>query len=87
MLIYTFIFAFRIHKKEKLLHDLCRKELGLEFLEKDDSVLPENMIECLERLQENSYRLSSLLSGARLWITHYYSVMLDGEVCIPWNWE
>ncbi|XP_045596194.1 T-cell activation inhibitor, mitochondrial-like [Procambarus clarkii] len=76
-----------IRDKEKDLYEKCKEELGLEFLENDDSVMPNMMIECLERLLDSAYRLSPLLSGARLWITHYYAVMVDGEVCIPWNWD
>ncbi|XP_076059022.1 T-cell activation inhibitor, mitochondrial isoform X2 [Oratosquilla oratoria] len=77
----------RIRDREKSLYALCKEELGLAFLDKDDSVLPEMMIECMERMLASAYRLSPLLSGARLWITQYYSVMLDGEVCVPWNWD
>ncbi|XP_027235213.1 T-cell activation inhibitor, mitochondrial [Penaeus vannamei] len=73
--------------REKALHRQCKEELGLDFLEKDDSVTPDMMAECLARLLEASYRLSPLLSGARVWVTHYYTVMLDGEICIPWNWD
>lgn len=80
-------FPCRIRKKEKALYEKCKAKLGLEFLEKDDSVMPGMMVECLERLLESSYRLSPLLTGARLWVTHYYAVMVDGEVCIPWNWD
>nr|XP_053631236.1 T-cell activation inhibitor, mitochondrial-like isoform X2 [Cherax quadricarinatus] len=72
----------RIRDKEKDLYEKCKGELGLEFLEKDDSVMPNMMIECLERLLDSAYRLSPLLSGARLWITHYYAVMLDGELTL-----
>lgn len=80
-------YSFRIRSKEKQLYEKCKAELGLEFLEKDDSVMPSMMIECLERLLESAYRLSPLLTGARLWVTHYYAIMVDGEVCIPWNWD
>lgn len=76
-----------IRDREKQLYEQCKNELGLEFLEKDDSVMPAMMIECLERLLKDAYRLSPLLTGARLWVTHYYAVMLDGEVCIPWEWN
>ncbi|XP_042232741.1 T-cell activation inhibitor, mitochondrial-like isoform X2 [Homarus americanus] len=76
-----------IRDQEKDLYEKCKEDLGLEFLEKDDSVMPNMMIECLERLLDSGYRLSPLLSGARIWITHYYAVMVDGEVCIPWNWD
>lgn len=76
-----------IRDREKQLYEQCKKELGLEFLEKDDSVMPNMMIQCLEGLLRAAYRLSPLLTGARIWVTHYYAVMLDGEVCIPWDWN
>lgn len=57
------------------------------MLEKDDSVVPLEMISCLERLLGQSDRLKALLSGARVWVTQYYAVMLDGEVCLPWHWD
>lgn len=76
-----------IKDREKQLYEECKRELGLEFLEKDDSVMPDMMIQCLERLLKAGYRLSPLLTGARLWVTHYYAVMLDGEVCVPWDWD
>ncbi|CAL4179447.1 unnamed protein product, partial [Meganyctiphanes norvegica] len=74
-----------IKPQEKILHKLAQEELGLEFLDKDDSVFPEMMIECLEYLLKSKYRLAPLLTGGRLWITNYYSVMVEGEVCIPWK--
>lgn len=77
----------RLSRKEKELGILCVEVFSLEMLEKDDSVLPEEMISCLERLLAETDRLVALLSGARLWITKYYAVMLDGEVCLPWNWD
>ncbi|XP_071518626.1 T-cell activation inhibitor, mitochondrial-like isoform X2 [Panulirus ornatus] len=76
-----------VRDREKESYKKCKEKLGLEFLDKDDSVMPDMMIECLERMLDRAYRLSPLLSGTRLWITHYYSIMLDGEVCIPWNWD
>ena len=81
------VFSHSIRDREKQLYKQCKKELGLEFLEKDDSVMPDMMIQCLEGLLKAAYRLSPLLTGARLWVTHYYAVMLDGEVCVPWDWN
>ncbi|XP_068207546.1 T-cell activation inhibitor, mitochondrial-like [Palaemon carinicauda] len=76
-----------IRDREKALHAKCMEDIGLDFLEKNDAIAPDMMIDCLERLLTSSHRLNVLLSGARLWITTYYTVMIDGEVCIPWNWD
>uniref|UniRef100_A0A6A7G3J0 T-cell activation inhibitor n=3 Tax=Hirondellea gigas TaxID=1518452 RepID=A0A6A7G3J0_9CRUS len=77
----------QIKLREEELHVQCREVFSLEMLEKDDSVMPEEMISCCERLMSGSQRLSALLSGSRVWITSYYTVMLDGEICIPWYWD
>ncbi|XP_064082355.1 T-cell activation inhibitor, mitochondrial-like isoform X2 [Macrobrachium nipponense] len=76
-----------IRDREKALHAKCKEDIGLDFLEKNDAITPDMMIDCLERLLTSSHRLNVLLSGARLWVTTYYTVMIDGEVCIPWNWD
>lgn len=41
------------------------------------------MIECLERLLASGIQLNDI----DLVITHYYSVLGDGTVCIPHNWK
>jgi len=78
-----------LYQKEKYeeieLHEKCVKELGLVALQKDDNVTPSLMIDCCKRLLENQLTLS--LQGTHLWITTYYSVLSDGEICIPWNWK
>uniref|UniRef100_A0A182JF51 Uncharacterized protein n=1 Tax=Anopheles atroparvus TaxID=41427 RepID=A0A182JF51_ANOAO len=71
---------------ERDLHARCVAQFRLLTLTKDDSVTPDRMIECLEKL---------LLQGAtgleladlNLTVTTYYSVLTDGTVCIPWDWK
>ncbi|KAF2352432.1 protein of unknown function DUF4461 [Trinorchestia longiramus] len=74
-------------QREKTMHTVCVEVFALEMLQKDDSVVPEEMLCCLERLLNHSERLLPLLSGARVWVTRYYAVMLDGEICLPWHWD
>lgn len=74
-----------IRWREEELHQQCCELLSLDLLDKDDSVQPAMMVQCLERLVEQAPRLAPLLSGARVWITQYFAVMLDGEICIPWD--
>lgn len=75
--------AYRKNKFiEKELHENCVKKLGLSLLTKDDSVDPDRMIECLKRILDADIRLNN----CNLHITHYYSVLSDGTMCIPWDW-
>lgn len=70
------------------------KCLGLSDLQKDESVTPAQMISCCSRLLEESWRLIDpvpssggvSLQKSKLRVSHYYSVMQDGLICIPWNW-
>lgn len=68
----------------------CRKTvmevLGLSELDKDESVTPEQMISCCSRITEQHWRLGVPLQSSRLRVSHYYSVMEDGQICIPWDW-
>ncbi|XP_076174528.1 T-cell activation inhibitor, mitochondrial isoform X2 [Ptiloglossa arizonensis] len=72
---------------EHELHDKAVQELGLIALNKDDSITPDLMIQCCERLLLHKIVLAPLLEGVMLWVTHYYSVMSDGVLCIPWDWK
>ncbi|XP_012142099.1 T-cell activation inhibitor, mitochondrial isoform X1 [Megachile rotundata] len=72
---------------ERELHDKAVKQLGLTALNKDDSITPDLMIQCCERLLLHKNVLAPLLEGVMLWVTHYYSVMSDGVLCIPWDWK
>nr|CAD7400942.1 unnamed protein product [Timema poppensis] len=72
---------------ERSLHARCVAQLGLSALQKDDNITPDLMIAFCERLIAHSDELAPLLSGVRLWVTHYYSVLSDGDMCVPWNWK
>lgn len=34
-----------------------------------------------------SDQLNGYFKGIDLKVTNYYSVMSDGQMCIPWNWK
>ncbi|XP_011704176.1 PREDICTED: T-cell activation inhibitor, mitochondrial isoform X3 [Wasmannia auropunctata] len=72
---------------ERELHRKTIKELGLAALNKDDSITPDLMIQCCERLLLHKKDLAPSLEGVMLWVTHYYSVMSDGVLCVPWDWR
>lgn len=78
---------FRDKHKEKYLHSQCINEFNLEFLRKDDNVTPELMIKCCNKLLSNKQELNPFLNGMRVNICTYYSVLSDGVICIPWNYE
>ncbi|XP_053693984.1 T-cell activation inhibitor, mitochondrial [Sabethes cyaneus] len=69
---------------ERDLHTRCIKQFQLVSLDKDDSVTPDRMIECLEKMIATD---GLELNDIHLNITTYYSVLTDGTVCIPWNWK
>lgn len=72
---------------ERDLHKRCIEELELVSLHKEDNVTPDLMISCCQNLLQNKTHLSKVLKGRCLWITNYYSIMSDGQICIPWNWK
>lgn len=77
--------SYNRHKHvERDLHARCIKQFGLLSLSKDDSVTPDRMIECLEKLTATN---GLELNDIHLNITTYYSVLNDGTVCIPWDWK
>ncbi len=73
--------------EEKGLHSKCMEQLGLFQLDKADNITPNLMIDCMTRLLSRAEELYPILNGSHLWITTYYSVQSDGEICIPWNWK
>ncbi|XP_054731827.1 T-cell activation inhibitor, mitochondrial [Anastrepha obliqua] len=69
---------------ERKLNAQCIQQLRLQTLTKDDSVTPDKMIETMNKLLTyNDKRFREL----NLHITNYYSVLTDGIVCIPWDFE
>ncbi|KDR15586.1 T-cell activation inhibitor, mitochondrial isoform X1 [Zootermopsis nevadensis] len=72
---------------ERDLHQRCVEEFDLAALQKDDNITPDLMIECCGHLLRHKTILSPSLKGVHLWVTNYYSVLSDGEMCIPWNWK
>ncbi|KAM7357022.1 T-cell activation inhibitor, mitochondrial isoform 2-T6 [Cochliomyia hominivorax] len=69
---------------ERDLTTKCIQQLGLKTLTKDDSVTPEKMIQSLNALVKIK---STSFKGLQLHITNYYSVLTDGIVCIPWDFD
>ncbi|GAB1294851.1 T cell activation inhibitor, mitochondrial [Apodemus speciosus] len=60
------------------------KKFSLEKLYKEPSISSRQMVDCCKRLLEQSL---PCLHGMHLCVSHFYSVMQDGDLCIPWNWK
>ncbi|KAM8966738.1 T-cell activation inhibitor, mitochondrial [Pelodytes ibericus] len=69
---------------ERELTKACKARLSLSRLYKEPSVSSAQMIDCCRRLIEEPL---PYLSGMYLCISRYYSVLQDGDLCIPWNWK
>lgn len=74
-------------RAEAGLLDRCRWKLGLSGLSRDDNVTPELVVRCCGRLLADADSWWPLLQGCHLHVSHYYSVLQDGVICIPWDWK
>lgn len=85
--IQNLIFSnFRNKYIEKDLHKACIENLRLNTLIKDDSISPDMMIDCMQRLLKiGNSKLK--LNNLNINVTNYYSILSDGTVCIPWNFK
>lgn len=77
---------FRNKHVEKSIEKECLRQLELADLHKNDNINPDLMIQCCERLLLNKRELKNL-KNIQLNIATYYSVLDDGAVSIPWNWQ
>ncbi|CAI5788378.1 Uncharacterized protein PODLI_1B027604 [Podarcis lilfordi] len=70
---------------EKKLIKASAEKFRLQRLYKEPSVSCVQMIHSCNRLLEGESLPN--LQGMHLCISHFYSVMQDGDLCIPWNWK
>ncbi|KAJ7322522.1 hypothetical protein JRQ81_018809 [Phrynocephalus forsythii] len=71
-------------KLEKKLIKSAADKFSLQQLYKEPSISSVQMIHSCNRLLEESL---PYLEGMHLCISHFYSVLQDGDLCIPWNWK
>lgn len=76
--------ACRLQAEEEAVVKLCLQNLSLRSLSKEPSVSPSQMILCCRRLVEQR---SPLMQGLHICVSHFYSVMQDGDLCVPWDWK
>lgn len=69
-------------QQEKLIK-VCIEQFFLQRLYKEQSVSSEQMVESCKRLLEEPTELPRM----HLCISHFYSVLQDGDLCIPWDWK
>ena len=75
-------------EKEQLLHTKCLEGFHLSSLSKDDTVSSYQMTSFCSRLLKNQEELmtTASLHDLHIQVSHYYSVMQDGRICVPWDW-
>lgn len=74
----------RLQEEEEALLKQCVHSLSLKSLRKDPSVSSSQMITCCKRLLEQR---SPLMQGLHICVSHFYSVLQDGDLCVPWHWK
>ena len=80
------LLVFSCLRKEAKSVEKCAATLELLEISKDESVTPQQMVSCCERLSDEYWRFCVSLQQSRIRVSHYYSVMQDGQICIPWDW-
>ncbi|XP_061839107.1 T-cell activation inhibitor, mitochondrial [Nerophis lumbriciformis] len=70
--------------EEEAVKKLCLQSFSLRTLSKEPSVTSSQMILCCKRLLDHR---SPLMQGLHIRVSHFYSVMQDGDLCIPWDWK
>ncbi|XP_059584792.1 T-cell activation inhibitor, mitochondrial isoform X3 [Alligator mississippiensis] len=84
MCIGSILVGDRLMAMEKELISTSTEKFSLKQLYKEPSVSSAQMINCCKRLLEESL---PYLQGMHLCVSHFYSVLQDGDLCIPWNWK
>ncbi|KAI4811738.1 hypothetical protein KUCAC02_014614 [Chaenocephalus aceratus] len=73
-----------LQAEEAAVVKLCLHNLSLSSLSKEPSVSSSQMIMCCNRLVEQR---SPLMQGLHICVSQFYSVMQDGDLCVPWDWK
>ncbi|XP_034029380.1 T-cell activation inhibitor, mitochondrial-like [Thalassophryne amazonica] len=73
-----------LQAEEEAILNLCVHSLSLRSLSKEPSVSSSQLVLCCRRLLDQH---PSLLQGLHVRIAHFYSVLQDGDLCIPWDWK
>ena len=63
------------------------REYGLLSLTKDLNVTKAQMELCCRHMLRDPRNIGVDIEGCRVRVAMFYSVMSDGQICIPWNWR
>lgn len=63
----------------------CKEVYGLNSLERDENITAEQMIDFGKRFLEQKDRIGSSLVDTDLRVSMYFSVLNDGQLCVPFN--
>lgn len=63
----------------------CVRGLSLRALSQEPSMAASQVLLCCQRLAEQPPLPH--LRGLHIRVSRFYSVLQDGELCIPWDWE
>uniref|UniRef100_A0A1A8BSD7 T cell activation inhibitor, mitochondrial n=1 Tax=Nothobranchius kadleci TaxID=1051664 RepID=A0A1A8BSD7_NOTKA len=74
----------QLQMEEEAVLRSCLQTLSLRSLSKEPSVSPTQMIQCCTRLVQLH---PPLLQGLHICVSHFYSVLQDGDLCVPWDWK
>ncbi|KAM9852226.1 T-cell activation inhibitor, mitochondrial isoform 2-T3 [Aulostomus maculatus] len=74
----------QLQAEEAALIQQCLQSLSLRSLSKEPSVSSSQMIQCCKRLRDQP---PPLMQGLHICVSHFYSVMEDGDLCVPWDWK
>uniref|UniRef100_A0A3B3ZMV2 Uncharacterized protein n=1 Tax=Periophthalmus magnuspinnatus TaxID=409849 RepID=A0A3B3ZMV2_9GOBI len=73
-----------LKREEERVTQQCLSSLSLHTLSKESSISSVQMSLCCGRLLDLR---PPLLQGLDLRVSRYYSVLQDGDVCVPWDWN
>ena len=65
----------------------CHDALNVSGISHDAAITPQQMTECCQRLLDYKHVINPLFHETKLIVSTFYTVMKDGEITIPWNWE
>lgn len=82
----TAVICFRFGKKCSIVEEV-EQEYGLLSLSKDANVGKAQMEACCQHMLRDPRNIGVDIEGCRVRVAMFYSVMNDGQICIPWNWR
>ncbi|XP_046910211.1 T-cell activation inhibitor, mitochondrial [Dermatophagoides farinae] len=70
---------------ERVIRKECIETFQMKHLDKDVNITPEQMIDFCRRILNDKQEFEDYLKNAHIQVSMYYSVMHDGQICVPFN--